>query len=312
MTLDRITFSVVVPTYNRPNDLRRCLESVGAQTRPPAEVIVVADGDSEGVTEENLSETLPDDTRLRIMPSDGVPGSSVARNTGVRAAEESVVVILDDDVVLGETYLERLEELYEAYDSEALAGIGGHEPLPRSWIVGKLFDWIFYQGVEGFRINRVGMSRVRSETDHPREVDWLVGNNMSFKRKIIEDHPFPQWHRGREPHEDLAVGWALKLDGYHCVLDPALPIEHHEFTDQGQDSEAWRRAGRNRVRLFRRYGCPRDAPLFAWAALGELLRQLFSILLSDTPRAPWVRATSLFEGYACELVNPSDDPVSRE
>ena len=312
MTLDRITFSVIVPTYNRPNDLRRCLESIGAQTRAPAEVIIVDDGDAEQVTEANLRETLPDDTRLHIMPSDGVPGSSVARNTGVRAAEESVVVLLDDDVVLGETYLERLEELYEVYDDEALAGIGGHEPYPRTWIVDKLFDRLFYQGAEGFRINRVGMSRARSETDHPREVDWLVGNNMSFKREILEDYPFPQWHQGREPHEDLAVGWALKLDGYHCVLDPKLPIEHHEFNDRGQDAEAWRRAGRNRVRLFRRYGCPRDIPLFAWAILGELLRQLLSILLVDAPREPWMRATNLFKGHLREALNPSDNPVSRE
>lgn len=306
--MDEISLSAIVPTYDRPDDLRACLASLGRQTRAPAEVIVVDDGDLPAATVDDLRGALPEETAFRITASDGPPGLSVARNTGVRRAEGSVVVILDDDVVLGETYLDRLARLYDLFDDESLAGVGGYDELGRGSRLGRLYDRLFYQGPDGWRINGAGMSSGRARGELPWRSDWLVGNNMSFKREVILDHPFPQWNGGREVHEDLAVGWELKQSGYHCLVDPGLPLEHNESRGDDPDVRPYLNGGRNRVRLFRRYG-EAGAGLFALAVLGEIQKEVASGLLAGDVRRHWTRAAGLLAGTVAEALRPADEPV---
>lgn len=78
--------SVVIPTSNRPDMLRRAILSVHAQTCAPDEIIVVDDGD--GVEE------LPGD--VQVLCSNG-SGVSAARNLGIDVAGSDLIAILDDD-----------------------------------------------------------------------------------------------------------------------------------------------------------------------------------------------------------------------
>lgn len=84
--------SVVIPVYNGEPFLPRCLASVWAQTAPPAEVIVVNDGSTDG-TRAWLEAAGP---RLRALH---VPhaGRSAARNRGIEAAGGDYVAFLDAD-----------------------------------------------------------------------------------------------------------------------------------------------------------------------------------------------------------------------
>jgi glycosyltransferase involved in cell wall biosynthesis len=84
--------SVVIPTYNRSVVLRRALESVVAQTRPPDEVIVVDDGSTDD-TVEWVERELPDMTLMRRSNY----GVSNARNRGVEAAGSEWIAFLDSD-----------------------------------------------------------------------------------------------------------------------------------------------------------------------------------------------------------------------
>lgn len=326
MDSEALSFSVVVPTYDRPEDLRRCLRSVGAQTRVPHQVVVVVDGDRPGRATAEFDDLLDQSTALTVTTSDGPTGLSVARNTGIREATGSVVVFLDDDVVLGETYLERLARLYELFDDERLAGVGGFDELATQSRLGRLYDRLFYQAPPGWRVNRAGMAgtappvryardgenRERDDparpTDVPWRADWLVGNNMSFKREVVAANPFPQWNGGREVHEDLAVGWKLERAGYHCLVDPRLPLEHREVRGD-PDVTPFVRSGRNRVRLFRRHGDPEDWPLFVLAASGEVQKELLAGLATGDVRDHWTRAAGLLAGTVAEAVAPGPDPA---
>jgi glycosyltransferase involved in cell wall biosynthesis len=89
---DRTTVSVVIPTYNRANDLVRAVKSVLGQTRPPDEIIVVDDGST-------------DDTGAKIETFDGRVvyirqenrGPGAARNRGIAAAHGEWIAFLDSD-----------------------------------------------------------------------------------------------------------------------------------------------------------------------------------------------------------------------
>ncbi|KYC35494.1 glycosyl transferase [Scytonema hofmannii PCC 7110] len=86
--------SVVIPTYRRPQLVKRAVMSALAQTLKEIEVIVVIDG-PQPETQTVLSEI--DDSRLRAIELPTNQGCRVARNTGIAAASAKWVASLDDD-----------------------------------------------------------------------------------------------------------------------------------------------------------------------------------------------------------------------
>lgn len=90
------TISVIIPTYNRPELLRKALDSVLQQTYRDLEVIVVDDGSCEETHLCNLK-LLQMDNRVRYVYKKESCGVAAARNDGIRIAEGRYVAFLDDD-----------------------------------------------------------------------------------------------------------------------------------------------------------------------------------------------------------------------
>jgi len=86
--------SVVIPTLNRPELLRKAVLSALRQTYLSIEVIVVIDG--EDLASEQALAAIHDE-RLRVIPLLVNMGGSEARNIGVQAAKGAWVAFLDDD-----------------------------------------------------------------------------------------------------------------------------------------------------------------------------------------------------------------------
>ena len=104
MESERLAVSVVIPTYNRQDRLPAAIRSVLKQSSPPAEIVVVDDGSTDGtpaLMERIQQEFSPDG------PPDGPPevryfrqenkGVSAARNHGIRVAEHDWIAFLDSD-----------------------------------------------------------------------------------------------------------------------------------------------------------------------------------------------------------------------
>lgn len=106
---DRIAISVVVPTHERPDLLRRCLESLSAQTMDPAsfEIIVVADGPSKAarkvVAELRDRPAMPD---VRYLELPVRRGPAAARNLGWTSARGAIIAFTDDDCFVQPTWLQ--------------------------------------------------------------------------------------------------------------------------------------------------------------------------------------------------------------
>lgn len=93
--------SVIIPTYNRREDLLRALETVRAQTYPNVEVIVVNDGG-------NPVADLATGQRVRVLDRDVNVGPMAAINAGLREAQGEFVQFLADDDELYPDHLTRL------------------------------------------------------------------------------------------------------------------------------------------------------------------------------------------------------------
>ncbi len=90
--------SVVIPTYNRLDRLKRVLAALEKQTFPSTawEVVVVSDGSQDGTNEYLQSLHTP----LRLTPVlQENQGVAAARNAGIARAQGHIVLFIDDDVV---------------------------------------------------------------------------------------------------------------------------------------------------------------------------------------------------------------------
>jgi glycosyltransferase involved in cell wall biosynthesis len=87
--------SIIIPTHNRAEMVRRAIQSVLAQTwQGDMEIIVVSDGSTDN-TEEVVKSF--DDSRIRFFKHETSRGASAARNTGLRASCGKYIAFLDDD-----------------------------------------------------------------------------------------------------------------------------------------------------------------------------------------------------------------------
>jgi len=109
--------SIVVPSYNKPEYLVECLQSIQAQTFEDWECIVVSDG-SPRVDEIRAAVEGMRDPRFRLVEHTENRGAAAARNTGIREAKAEHVIFVDEDdrlredcltVLLGELIARRAE-----------------------------------------------------------------------------------------------------------------------------------------------------------------------------------------------------------
>jgi len=117
-------FSIVIPTKNRPDFLKACLESIRKQTgiRNDIELIVVDDGSEAGKSIEN--QIICKHCDAILIQHEYNRKMAVARNTGASAASGKWIVFLDDDVIINEKWIDRLIELTDSF-TNGVVGIEG-------------------------------------------------------------------------------------------------------------------------------------------------------------------------------------------
>lgn len=97
--------SIIIPTYNRRELLRRTLQSLALQSYPADrfEVVVVDDGSTDGTDAMVQQLQVPYVLRYVRQPN---RGRAAARNAGVRAAAADLLIFLDSDVAVAREFVE--------------------------------------------------------------------------------------------------------------------------------------------------------------------------------------------------------------
>lgn len=108
--------SVIIPVYNAERYLRRCLDSVLAQTLRDIEIICIDDGSTDGSVA-ILAEYAAKDVRIRVLRQEN-RGQGVARNRGLAVAHGEYVYFMDADDELA-----ALNALEQVVDTMALLSL---------------------------------------------------------------------------------------------------------------------------------------------------------------------------------------------
>jgi glycosyltransferase involved in cell wall biosynthesis len=104
-----VFISIVIPTYNRKPILEKCLLALEQQTIPPEspiddyEVVVVDDGSTDGTV--GWLQTTTDYPHVRLFEQAHL-GPAAARNLGIEQALGDIILFIDSDLVVTETFLQ--------------------------------------------------------------------------------------------------------------------------------------------------------------------------------------------------------------
>jgi glycosyltransferase involved in cell wall biosynthesis len=107
-----ITLSVIIPTHNRANLLKKAIESVRAQTFQEMEIIIINDASTDE-TEQLLHDLIKIDARIKVISNPTSLGGSKSRNKGIFASQGEWIAFLDDDDIwLPEKIEQQLKALH--------------------------------------------------------------------------------------------------------------------------------------------------------------------------------------------------------
>lgn len=223
--------SVVIPTKDRPDVLYRCICSVLNQTVLPHEIVIVDDGNlSRKFVSDIAKKTEAIGIQFQYIKKD-IPGLSISRNIGTSKAAGSVVLFLDDDVVLDGGYIKVLKEDWDKYkEEEHLGGIGGViKNIRKIAFMEKFFHRIFLLSSSAkWDVTDVGFQVWTTEIKKEEKVFYLPGGVTSFRKSLIKKIPFRQLSPGRTPSDDVEFFLKSKKQGYYFILDPRAELLHKQ------------------------------------------------------------------------------------
>ena len=278
--------SVLIATRNRRELLRRCLESLAAQSADPAsfEAVVADDGSEDGSAEMAAAFDAP--YRLRVLPLER-GGQPRAQNAAIAAAEGEIGLILDDDVVASPSLI--AEHIRAHGESPMTIGVGKilqHPPHRRDW----------------FAETQARSWNLHYEEFAGRQPTWLdcYGANLSAPRRLIE----AVGGMNTDLVVTLDLDLAFRLCEAGCVpcYLPAAECVHDDQKPRRRMLDGAFKQGVSHVELARRVPAMKPE-LMHWQSGGPREIALRRALISlGVPPGPFARLGRLIPGEHRQLL----------
>ena len=272
--------AILVPTKDRPELVKRFLDTLAAQNISPGQVIIV----DSGTPVEDVVLSFSDRLRIEYHRT-ARPGQIHQRNHGIKqiAAPIRLVSLFDDDVTLESGALEQMLLKWNTVADET-AGIGYNiTNMPRNEYRTH-YAFFNMSAPEPGRILRSGFATSLCNISEDTQTQWLGGGYTVWRRDILENHPQDtlrtRWAVGEDVRFSYPIGKKHPLHvcaaariKAETVLDHAVPDEIERYR-----GEKWA--------LAQLYLTSRDetlsAPHCVWMLLGSTALKLGYGLLHQT------------------------------
>ncbi len=171
MSTVRPAFSIIVPTYRRPEQLRECLRSLADLDYPRDRFEVIVVDDASPAPPRGVVTECQARLSVRLLEQ-GHAGPAAARNTGARAARGDYLAFTDDDCLAAPGWLRALQVRLEAAPSALVGGrtVNACSDNPYSTVSQLLTDslYAYYDR-------------------HPERLRFTTSNNMAMARSRFVD-----------------------------------------------------------------------------------------------------------------------------
>jgi glycosyltransferase involved in cell wall biosynthesis len=231
-----LKYSIIVPVYNRPDEVDELLESLCSQTLTDFEVVIVEDGSQKPCKDvcDKFASIL--DLHYYNKENSG-PGQS--RNYGVERAQGEYVIVLDSDVVLPNGFLAAVEK--ELQEKPAAAWGGPDAAHPSFSPVQKA---ISYSMTSFFTTGGIRGGKAKLDKFYPRSF------NMGIRRDVyMQLGGFSKMRFG----EDIDFSYRIVEAGYKPRLFPDAWVWHKRRTDFRKFFRQVYNSGIARINLTKRH-----------------------------------------------------------
>ncbi len=229
-------YSLIIPVYNRPDEVDELLQSLLSQTLKDFEVVIVEDGSPNPCG--NVCQRYADRLSLRyFVKENSGPGQS--RNYGVERATGDYVIILDSDVVLPDGYLQAIDNELSNKPCDAF---GGPDRAAESFT--PVQKAISYSMTSFFTTGGIRGGKKKLDKFYPRSF------NMGIRREVYNQlGGFSKMRFG----EDIDFSIRIIKAGFKTRLFPGAWVYHKRRTDF---RKFWRQvfnSGIARINLYKKY-----------------------------------------------------------
>jgi GT2 family glycosyltransferase len=270
--------SIVIPTHNRTDLLRACLQAVTRHAPAGSEIVVVDDASPNG-TASKLTASFGGVITLRLERQRGF---AAAANTGIRASRGDIVEMLNDDT---EVQAGWADAALRWFDDPA---IGAVAPLVLAWPDGKIIDSAgdryYLGGIAGKRGNGSPLAPVYLEPCRVFGTSAAAGfyRRSALDRVGLFDESFGSYF------EDVDLAFRLNRAGFSTMYEPASRVLHHVSASFGRTGRCLlERQSCNEERVFWRNlpACAlwRALPKHAAVLAGKALRRF-----EEGTLTPWL------------------------
>ncbi|GAB3574727.1 glycosyltransferase [Spirosoma luteolum] len=230
-------FSVIIPVYNRPDELRELLQSLTQQTDSNFEVIVVEDGSTEKA--DGVVRAFAEQLSIRYLEKPN-SGQGFTRNLGFEHATGDYFVIFDSDALVPPQYIATVRQALATQWLDAYGGPDAAHPdfTPVQKAISYAMTSVFTTG--GIR----GSTKNLGGTYHPRSF------NMGLSRQVWEK---TRGYRLSRMGEDIEFAIRIIENGFKTGLISGAYIYHKRRTRFGQFYRQLRFFGRARINIARYY-----------------------------------------------------------
>ena len=208
-----LLFSLIVPVYNRPDEVADLLDSLAAQSDKGFELILVEDGSTIPCSAIAGQYAGKVDIRYFMRPNEG---RSIARNYGMEQAGGDYFVFVDSDCILPPDYFESLRRCIDTTGADCFGGPDAAHPSFTDTQKAINFAMTSFLTTGGIRGGKVQMEKFVPRTF-----------NMGFARRVWE-------HTGgfREMFsEDIDMSTRIRLAGFSITLYPDVAVFHKRRVD---------------------------------------------------------------------------------
>ncbi|HEY8402870.1 MAG TPA: glycosyltransferase [Cytophagaceae bacterium] len=252
-------YSIIIPVYNRPEEIKELLESLTRQTYKNFEVLVIEDGS----TLKCDSVVEPFKGRLEVTyyykPN---TGQGFSRNYGFNLAKGDYFIVFDSDCIIPEDYLQKVEDYLNTNYLDAYGG-----PDRSHFSFTSVQKAISYSMTSLFTTGGIRGSKKRVGVFHPRSF------NMGISREVFEK---TKGYIITRMGEDIEFSIRIMQHGFKVGLIPDAYVYHKRRTDFKQFFKQLHFFGRARINIFRFF--PKELKLIHFFPAVFTLFCFFTIL----------------------------------
>ena len=235
-------YSIVVPVYNRPDEVDELLESLSSQTFKDFEVVIVEDGSK--ITCKDVCEKYANILDLHYYYKEN-SGPGQSRNYGVERARGEYVLIVDSDAVAPHGFMQAIDDELQRQPSDAW---GGPDAANESFT--DVQKAISYAMTSFFTTGGIRGGKKQLDKFYPRSF------NLGIRREAylaLGGFSKTRFSKMSLYGEDIDFSIRIYKAGYSCRLFPEAWVWHKRRTDF---RKFWRQvynSGYARVNLWRMY-----------------------------------------------------------